>query len=251
MGLFGGGTETTTTAIDPQTQAYLDAYRKIALGNADQALPPGVSAAGFATNLGFGSQTGLGGLDAYFNPYESQVVSGVQSDFDRQRALALKTARQEATRAGAYGGSRGTLLQAAMLNDVNRNETGTLANIRSAGYTNAVSQLLAERARQANLGFQGLDYLQGRQQAALQGLTPGLMPGTTTTATKKPSNVLGGIIGLATQAAGTYIGLKNRNKGGDDYEDEGALRNPYSLGLPYAATPWSMPQYYPAAPYRK
>lgn len=198
--------EVTKETLDPQTQAFLDKYRQMAMDRAGT--PSGVDPGMFTSALGFGSQTGLGGIDAYQDPYQQQVIGGVQADFDRQRLGATNAARAEATRAGAYGGSRASLLQASALGDVNRAETSTLANLRSQGFNQSADRLLAERQRQTNLGFGGLRYLDDRAQAQLQGLLPGLQYGNRTTTKQLPYNDFKDLLGLGIGAIGAFKGIK-------------------------------------------
>jgi hypothetical protein len=195
-GLLGGGGsgwQNQSVTTDPETQRFVDLYRQLVL--AAQGGKPNrytrEAAEGYGRllqNLGFGMQTGLGGLDAYYNPYEQQVVSGVQSDFDRQRGLANLGVSQYATRAGAFGGDREAVLRAMASRDINQQEASTLANLRSAGYSDAVARLLAERETALQAGSLGLGGLAGIGQgqdanrwAGLQAMTAGFMPTSTIT----------------------------------------------------------------------
>lgn len=196
----GGPEQSTTTRLDPETQKWLQMVRgRAQRGAADISrigqLTPGIgsnrdilSAINAFRGLGTigdnplyqqyisGAQGLLGGLDyamspfsadqvsQYYNPYEQQVVGGLQADYDRQRQLAMQSGAQQATRAGAFGGSRGAVLQANLLGDIGRSEAGTLAQVRQAGYGQALGQLQAEKARMGQLGLAGLGGLFGGLQ---------------------------------------------------------------------------------------
>ena len=200
---FGGkgGSQTVVnkTEIRPEDAAYLERYRQIMGGQANkllgnQSITPGMDPSalqagrmlqnygafnpalqqamggyGNLYNLGFNAQGGLN-TDAFMNPYEQQVIGGVQSDFDRQRAMAARSAGDLATQAGAFGGSRSAVLQGEMSRDINMNEAQQLANLRSSGYLNAQNMA-------ANLGLTGLQgiaglgqYGKGLEQQQIQGL---------------------------------------------------------------------------------
>lgn len=118
-------------------------------------------------NFGFSpSQMDPNRAQDFFSPFQDEVVGGVQQDFDRQRQQALTNAAQEATGAGAFGGSRSGILQAQALGDVNRNESQTLASLRNQGFQNAQGLAAREHGLMQNLGF-------GSAQAAQQGRLAG------------------------------------------------------------------------------
>lgn len=214
-------TQTTDQRVDPQTAAFIAQYRNTAQGlygqspNANPYLTQAAGVAGNLTgNLGFAGQQGLAGIDQYFNPYQQQVVQGVQSDFDRQRQLATNQAADMATRSGAFGGSRQAVLDAELQRGVNQNEAQQLANLRYGGYTNAANQMLQQQQMAANLGLSGLQGLFGlgqhmdaRQLQALQAMMGGMGPigtsGTQTTTTPLRNNPIQGAMGGA--AIGTAI----------------------------------------------
>lgn len=108
---------------------------------------------------------------AFFSPFESQVVGGIQANADRQRDQALSRAAQEATGAGAFGGSRSAMLQSQALRDVNQDEASQVANVRNQGFQNAMQQALqAFGTEQAT----GLGAAQGRAASAANMLGQGL-----------------------------------------------------------------------------
>lgn len=111
----------------------------------------------------------------FMDPFEQTVVAGLQADFDRQRQMGLQAANQQATAAGAFGGSRGEVLQAQALDDVNLREMGQLAQVRSAGFQNAQQAGLGEHSLMQNLGFGAAQaQMQGQLAGAGMGLQAGL-----------------------------------------------------------------------------
>ncbi len=197
-GLFGGGSKTTTTTLDPSTQRYVDRMRRSALGSADFIRNYGPTAQGVNAmgRQGMGVLGGLGSawsspafqqymqanqglvggldfaqerfgegaLDAYMNPYQNQVIDAMNQQFDLSGKRAVQTAAQEATKAGAYGGSRSGLLQGAALGDVERQRNQAVSGALQQGYQNAYQQWMADRQMAAGLGQAGLGGLFAGQQ---------------------------------------------------------------------------------------
>ena len=212
---------TTEQTLDPATQKYVEDFlRPLGQQGADAALGGGPFFTG-PTGTFTGAVEGLQGLQGqlgdfsklllsgggipeiggsvgsvggsvgqldpnraqdFFNPFESSVISGLQSDFDRQRQAAITRGAQEATGAGAFGGSRSGLLQAQGLADVNQNEALQLGNFRNQGFQNAQNIALSEFGTRETLGTQreianaqnALQRAGLQQHGALAGLGLGL-----------------------------------------------------------------------------
>lgn len=209
---------TQTSQVDPQTQAFMDQFRQLALsqaqGGPNQFLQQaGQGFGGLTDNLGFAQQRGLQGIEQFFNPFQQEVIGGVQSDFDRQRQQAEVSARQQATRSGAFGGSREAVLNAELQGGVNRNEASTLANIRQGGFNQAAQNLFGQRRFAGNLGLAGLQGLagvggqQGQQQLQnLLGLQGAIGPFGQTQTQTEPffNNPFAGALGGAATAGGLF-----------------------------------------------
>ncbi len=215
-------TSTQNTTLDPQSQRFLDAFRSGALNNFNQSgqLPQGLE--GFASRsaqlsgnpLDFAQQTGLQGINQFLNPELENVIGGVRGDFDRQREFASNRAGQIAESESAFGGSRSAILEAQGLSDVNRQESSTISGLRSNAFNNARASLFSERGRLGQLGLAGLNnqfglgqFMNQRQQQALQGLVPGLGVGgstinTTGTVPMESSRLGSGLGGAAIGLAG-------------------------------------------------
>lgn len=134
-------TNTTTGGVDAESQKYIDWQR----GQAQQYAQDTQAGPNMFAGPTQSFQQGLGALQnmpqyaqQFMNPYQDQVISGMQGDFDRQRQMAMQSGAQQATGAGAFGGSRQAVLQANLMGDVNRNEASTLAGLRQSGYNNAM-----------------------------------------------------------------------------------------------------------------
>lgn len=209
----GSKTQTVTTQLDPASQRYVANTRAFAQDAARQAAGGQYFApATVAFNQGLQAlQNPTVAAQQFFNPFQQNVVSGVQQDFDRQRQQALMAAAQQATGAGAFGGSRSGILQAQALRDINQNEANTLANLRYSGYNNALGmagqnaqQLLGAGELQRQIQNQLLQNGLFANQQALQMLNLGLGPVGTTQSQSQPRNILGGVLGGA--AAGSAFG---------------------------------------------
>lgn len=204
----GGGdaqTITTRNEMDPQDRAHLDAYQEAARSGFDQfqnrGAVPGVgqdygsimsgyrgmgqnlspemqqaadAAGGLTQGLNFASQTGMGGIGEYMDPYQSQVMQGFEANVQRQREQSARRAGDVATQSGAFGGNRGAVLEAEGLRDINQMGQSGAANLLSSGYGQAQQQMMADRQRMGSMGMMGMQNLynigqfQGGQQA--QGL---------------------------------------------------------------------------------
>jgi len=166
-GAVKGGGDTTTQTIDPQTQARYDDLYNRAKGVANQPFVPytGPRVAGFnpdqlqsfdATRNMFnqsmsydprGNLNQLGyqqapsllntDLNAYQNPYQTQVIDNTLGDLNRARQMQIQSDQDAAIGRGAFGGSRSALLEA----ETNRNFADRAGNIsdrmRSQGFDRA------------------------------------------------------------------------------------------------------------------
>jgi len=241
-------TQTQTQSVDPATQQYIQAYRARAAQQYQNAQQPwanpymnnaalGQAQGGYQNLLNTGQQNldaashqfgGAADLSNFLNPYQQQVTGAVQSNFDRQRTQALNAAAGNATSQGAFGGSRSGVLQAQALNDVNQNETGTLADLNRQGYSQALGAYQNQQQLLGNLGLgaagagaaglgnigqfqaQGTANLNQAQQqylAQLLGMQQGGFQPTSQTNTRvQKGNLWGDILGAAGVVGGALIG---------------------------------------------
>lgn len=111
----------------------------------------------------FGAQqtAGQAGLDAlsgnadaaqkFMNPYQQQVMDQMTAQFANQNQMTTQGINDQATQAGAFGGSRHGVAQGVALGENARNQGMLTANMLNQGFEGAMG-----RAGQvANLGFGG------------------------------------------------------------------------------------------------
>lgn len=138
----------------------------------------GLGGLGTAANaLGYAGQSaGVGGMyesmatnpfsyQAYMSPYQ-QAVTDLQMEGARRQADITRTQRQsQATRAGAFGGSRQAVEEA----EAQRALGSQLQNIQATGLQNAFQQAQQNIDRRAQLELQGLSGAQQGLGTALSG----------------------------------------------------------------------------------
>jgi hypothetical protein len=202
-------TSSATTGLDPSTQAALDAYRAQAAGRQSMFGPQQMGQ--FNDALKFGAQTGTEGVEKYFDPFQKEVIGGVNANYDRQRAQAGVAAGDEAVKADAFGGSREAILRGQMMGDVNRDEASTVAGLKSQGWQQALMALMGDRGRAAQFGMGGLNSAVGEQNAIQQGQGYGLQFGGKTMEGKETSTPsfmdrLMQYLQMGSQAAGAAFG---------------------------------------------
>ena len=171
-----------------QTAAYQQATDPTkGLGSFQPFLTKAGTAADAATGLtGTGAGTGVGSIQSYMSPYQSDVIDTTLSEFDRQTQIAKnQQAAQTLGIPGAFGGGREGVLQAEFLSNQARNRAATQANLLQQGFQQAqqarqrdLQNQLAISQQQANLGggmqnlaqqqISGLGRLGGIQQAQTQ-----------------------------------------------------------------------------------
>ena len=154
----------TVAAQDPlQTAAYQQATDPTTgLGSFQPFLTKAGTAADAATVLtGTGAGTGVGSIQSYMSPYQSDVIDTTLTEFDRQaQAQKASQAAQALGIPGAFGGGREGVLQAQYQSESDRNRAALQANLLQQGFQQA------QAARQADLKNQlGIS----QQQATLGG----------------------------------------------------------------------------------
>ncbi len=127
--------------------------------------------------MGYGAQAANGALangpntGAFFDPYQTSVISGVRDQFDNARGRLNRDVSDNATKAGAFGGSREAVTRGAALADLARSESSQIANLMSGGYQNAQNAAMQDQQfrfgaglQQQNLGFGAAQQLLGYGQ---------------------------------------------------------------------------------------
>jgi hypothetical protein len=145
-------------------------------------------------------------ISKFQNPYQQEVIGGIQGDFDRQRGTVTRMADDAATRARAFGGSRHAILASRGLSDIAREEGQALGQFRYSGFNDALERSIAENERQRGVRQNEIDAARYRFDAAqnypyqqlgfLSQLYGGMPQGQTTTQPLN-RNFLGSIAGGA------------------------------------------------------
>ena len=116
----------------------------------------------------------------FMNPYTSEVIGRTGMDMARQAQMAQNTLGADASRAGAFGGSRHGVAQGTMLGDYGRAFGDIAAQQRQQGFNTALTAAQSQQGIQSNLAGQGFNFGQSigatqaqegqRQQAMNQAL---------------------------------------------------------------------------------
>lgn len=143
-------------------------------------------------NLGFervsspgmeAAQTTQTDIERFYNPYTTEVIDQSMADIERNRLMQANQAAAQAQAAGAFGGSRGALMEAEIARNALEQQARTGGQLRQQGFTTAAQlaqqdvgrrqqagQLNAQQALQAALANQatGLQAGMANQQTGLQ-----------------------------------------------------------------------------------
>jgi hypothetical protein len=208
-----------------------------ALARAEQAARSGVR--------DVSSATGAAGMQAYFNPFEEQVVQGALGDIERSRQMQQMQGAAAAQQARAFGGSRQGVAESLTNEAALRQSANTAAQLRAQGFETAagLGQQDAARALQAQMANQGVDMsleqanAQLRQQVGLSnqdainrrameqaGMSQqaGLFSATAQNQAQQRQAELAQAAALANQQAGLQ-GAQQRMQAGSQLADIGAL----------------------------
>lgn len=93
-------------------------------------------------------------VGAYMNPYTQAVIDRTQADIERQRQMAMNTLGAQATRAGAFGGSRQGVAEGVLAGEYGRMAGDIAAQQRQTGYTQAMDAAMRDRAARAGYASQ-------------------------------------------------------------------------------------------------
>jgi hypothetical protein len=171
---------TTPAAGQPNIyQQSSDAYTQALQGttSAGAYQPQNVQATQVGTRFGYTPQnvqagTASGGINTYMNPYTQQVIDTSMADLERQRQMQQNQLGQQASAAGAFGGSRQGIAEAET-NRAFAQQGGQLAaQLRQQGFNTALgaSQQDVSNQMQAALANQsaGANAAQFGQSTRLQ-----------------------------------------------------------------------------------
>lgn len=196
-------TQTNTQTLDPQSQAFVNAMRQQAQTGAGAILNGGPLFTGPI------QQTPGEMAQGFMSPYIANVIGGLRGEFDHLRSQALTGSNQQATQAGAFGGSRAAIMAGARMGELDRAQASQVAGLLNSGFQNAMGQGLDFAKYQQGLAQQAAMEPLFRQQQAMQLMNMGMGPvgfnTTSTTTQPRQGNFLGGAAGGALTALGAGL----------------------------------------------
>lgn len=163
LGALGG--LLTRPKEDPRYQAqtgFLDQLQGMGAPQTAGVNPLSQEAFGLFRNLA----TAKPDVASFYNPYEEQVIGGINRDAAQARGEILRAADDQAAGAGAFG-SRGGLFKASALGSLNKDTLGRLAQFRYGGYGDALRAAQGQQEFQAGVAGQMAgagDYLRSVEQ---------------------------------------------------------------------------------------
>jgi len=107
-------------------------------------------------------------INQFFNPYTSAVTDTTMQGLERQRQMQLNDIGAQATRAGAFGGSRHGVAEALTNQGFAEQGANTFANLNQQGFNTALNAAQNQQNIQSNLAGQGFGFgnVIGAQQTA-------------------------------------------------------------------------------------
>jgi len=158
-------------------------------------------------------------IGAYQSPFQQQVIDLALEDIGRAEDIQRQQAQDVAMRAGAFGGSRGTIYEQEALRPLQEEKLRTVAGLRQAGFEQAQRAAESDIARQQQMAMFAPEMeLRGRAQQA---------------------GLLGSLLGGQQQALGTLAGFGALGRGLSQAERDFAFQEfmreqqypGYQLGL--------------------
>lgn len=120
--------------------------------------------------------------DMFMNPYEDQVIGGIQAGYDRDRTVLGNRVNDLATKANAFGGSRHAVLESEGLRDLAELENRQIGDFRYAGFQNSLNAGMGLRQAEidaARQRFEEARDLPLQRLAMMQGAITGVPQGST------------------------------------------------------------------------
>jgi hypothetical protein len=189
----------------------------------------GVGAAGMQSGMGYGQNAqNPYAVQGYMNPYLQSVLQPQLAEMDRQYGISGAQGQSNATKAGAFGGSR----EALTYSENQRNKNTAMNQAIGLGYNNAYDVANKNMQSAASLGMQGaqvgLAGLSGANQnyaTGIQGANTGLQ-GVNTQLAGTAQGMQGAQVGLAgvdRQLTGTSQGMQGASMGMQGANQAGQL----------------------------
>jgi hypothetical protein len=202
MGLFDTTTTSTTTeGFDPNSQ---DAINRMRAAGRHLAGLLGGSGSMYADAINLGDIQGF--MPGLMNPYTQQVIGGLGQQFDDLRKQASLGVGQQATSSGAFGGSRHGILEAERLAALDKAQAQQVGGLLSGQYNQALQQAMGLAQAQQGVAQQRAmePFLRAQmQQQALSNIGP--TGRTVTQSETQGGSTLGGLLGLGTSLASTFL----------------------------------------------
>ena len=107
-------------------------------------------------------------INQFMNPYSGMVTATTLQDLERQRQMQMNDIGAQATRAGAFGGSRHGVAEALTNQGFAQQGANTFANLNQQGFNTALNAAQNQQNIQSNLAGQGFGFgnVSGAQQTA-------------------------------------------------------------------------------------
>lgn len=164
-----GGSANPSGAVQPATGGYTPA------ANAMSAAPVGVTPVTmqgtgpnvYNTASNLYNQAAAGpNIGQFMNPYTGMVTATTMQDLERQRQMQMNDIGAQATRAGAFGGSRHGVAEALTNQGFAQQGANTFANLNQQGFNTALAAAQGQQGIQSGLAQQGFGFGQaiGAQQ---------------------------------------------------------------------------------------
>jgi GH24 family phage-related lysozyme (muramidase) len=112
-------------------------------------------------------------IQQYADPHEQAVIDATMAQARQNNAVAQSTMAGNAAASQALGGNRVGVAQATLAGEQGRNDAATVADLRSRGFTQALTAAQADKARQLQAGQQQMNLgqvAQGMTYADLQAM---------------------------------------------------------------------------------
>ena len=97
----------------------------------------GMAQQGFGTMQQAAGMYGPGAAQQFYNPYEDQVIQGTIEQMNKQNQAQAQADRARAVSSGAFGGSRGRLMEQEREQAFGRGLTQAVGGLRQQGYNQA------------------------------------------------------------------------------------------------------------------
>jgi hypothetical protein len=206
------------------------------------------SAGAYNTALGGtqGAAMGQGpNIGQFMNPYQQMVTGQTMQDLERQRQMQMNTLGQQASQAGAFGGSRHGVAEALTNEGFARQGAQAFGNLQQQGFNTALGASQQQQQTQlnaanqmgqlANLGFgfgTQLNQQQAQQGALQQGLQQMLID-----AAKGQFGGFTGAPGQALQLPMAAVGAANMGQQTQTQQYNPGLFDYHKLGASFIPKP--------------